>query len=134
MVQVLDAGAMIAYLSGEAGGAVVNEILNDPSNFCLAHAVSLCEVFYEFFRSQGEAAAQAAITALYGAGVQSREDMDPEFWQTVGRLKVSPGRISLADCFLLALALRTGGEVVTADHHEFDRLVPLGLCPIRFIR
>jgi hypothetical protein len=26
------------------------------------------------------------------------------------------------------------GEVITADHREFDPLVPLGLCPIRFIR
>ena len=34
----------------------------------------------------------------------------------------------------IALAKQLAGEVVTSDHHEFDALVPLGLCPIRFIR
>lgn len=59
--------------------------------------------------------------------------MDRDFWQLVGQLKVNPGKISLADCFVLALAIRTGGTLVTADH-EFDAIVPLGLCPILFFR
>ncbi len=60
--------------------------------------------------------------------------MDTAFWQLAGQLKVNPGKISLADCFALALTIRTGGTLVTADHHEFDVIVPLGLCPILFIR
>jgi predicted nucleic acid-binding protein len=59
--------------------------------------------------------------------------MSAPFWQLVGQLKVNPGKISLADCFVLALAIDTGGTLVTADH-EFDPIVPLGLCPILFIR
>ena len=61
-------------------------------------------------------------------------DMDEAFWKLIGQLKVSPGKVSLADCFALALAVRAGGTLVTADHHEMDRIVPLGLCPILFIR
>lgn len=49
-------------------------------------------------------------------------------------MKVNPGKISLADCFAPALAIRTGGTLVTSDHHEFDAIVPLGLCPTLFIR
>lgn len=56
------------------------------------------------------------------------------FWQDAGRLKAQLMRVSLADCYCLALARRTGGDVPTADHHEFDALVPRGICPIRFIR
>jgi predicted nucleic acid-binding protein len=46
---------------------------------------------------------------------------------------VSPGKLSLADCFALALAVRTGGTLVTSDH-EFDPVAALGLCPVLFIR
>jgi PIN domain nuclease of toxin-antitoxin system len=134
MFEIIDATAMIAYLRGEPGGTEVNSLLMDPSNTCYAHAVNLCEVYYEFLRSEGESKARTVLTDVYNSGVQPRDDMDPAFWQSVGQLKVSPGKISLADCFLPALAIRLGGEVVTADHHEFDRLVPLNLCPIRFIR
>jgi predicted nucleic acid-binding protein len=48
-------------------------------------------------------------------------------------LKVS-ARISLADCFGIALARRVGGELVTSDHHEIDPILPLRLCPLQFIR
>jgi predicted nucleic acid-binding protein len=54
--------------------------------------------------------------------------MDPR-WSVQAR-----GRISLADCFALALAERVGGTLVTSDHHEFDPIVPLAICPILFIR
>lgn len=60
--------------------------------------------------------------------------MDEPFWQQAGKLKVNPGKISLADCFALALAIRSGATLVTSDHHEFDRIDALDICPILFIR
>jgi len=42
--------------------------------------------------------------------------------------------VALPDAFCLALARRLGGTLVTTDHAEFDPLVPLAYCPIRFIR
>ena len=59
--------------------------------------------------------------------------MDREFWERVGAHKAR-GQIALGDCFCLALAETLGGQVVTSDHREFDPLVPLGICPITFIR
>ena len=55
------------------------------------------------------------------------------YWQRVGGHK-SRGGISLPDCFCIALAEELSAEVVTTDHGEFDRLVPLGIVPIKFIR
>ncbi len=95
---------------------------------------SLCEVYYDALRVGGESAGDEAVDKTDRLGIEIGEDMDEAFWKLIGRLKVNPGRISLADCFALALAIRTGGTLVTADHHEFDRLVPLNLCPILFIR
>jgi predicted nucleic acid-binding protein len=60
--------------------------------------------------------------------------MDPDFWQTAGTHKAALRRISLADCFCLSLAIRVGGEVVTADRREFEPVQQQEICPIRFIR
>ena len=124
---------MVAYLAGEPGALVVDTLLNDAKALCYAHSVNLCEVFYDSLRTTDEHQARQALEDLYSAGVIERRDLSRSFWQSVGKLKAR-GRISLADCFGLALAQHLGGEIVTSDHHEFDPLVPLGIVPIRFIR
>ncbi len=101
MVKVLDSGAMLAFLRDEPGGAVTEALFLDPTTLCVAHAVNLCEVFYDFLRTSGEVAAQKAIADLLIIGLQIQEDMDAEFWQSVGRLKVNPGRIAPERCRLL---------------------------------
>jgi PIN domain nuclease of toxin-antitoxin system len=134
MTTVLDASALIAFLAMEQGALVVRQALRDTSSVCYAHAVNLCEVYYHVARIRDLPTAARASQLLAAAGVIVREDMDSVFWQDAGQLKAMLARVSLADCFCLALARRTGGEVLTADHHEFDALVPQGICPIRFIR
>lgn len=124
---------MVAYLNGEPGAAVVAALLADPDNFCYAHAINLCEVYYGAIRATDELTARRAIAALYNDGVILRQDMSQRFWQSVGQLKAK-GRISIPDCFCIVLAQQLGGGVVTSDHHEFDPLVPLGIVPITFIR
>jgi PIN domain nuclease of toxin-antitoxin system len=134
MIYVLDASAMVALLRDEAGADVVDSTLSNTSNTCFAHAINLCEVYYDAIRERGEATALALIADLCDAGVQPREDLDPDFWQEVGRYKAAHRRVSLADCCGIVLTRRVNGEILTADHHEFDHIVPLELCPIRFIR
>lgn len=133
-LHVMDACALNAYLRGEPGEDVVEDILLDSDNVNLVHAVNLCEVYYDTLRDSDLTTAEQAVERIYGWGIVLRPDMDPAFWQLVGRLKVDPGKLSLADCFALALAITTGATLVTSDHHEFDPIVPLGLCPILFIR
>jgi uncharacterized protein with PIN domain len=133
-IEVMDAGAMLAYLKAEDGAPIVIGLLLDPNTLCIAHAVNVCEVFYDLFRSGGEDRAQEGLRRLAAAKVKIRADMDADFWQDIGRMKGGLARIALADCFGIALARRTGGEFVTSDHHELDRIVPLNLCPIRFFR
>lgn len=133
MVRVMDAGPMIAYLQSEPGGDVVQAMLADADTICYAHVVNLCEVYYHFLKNFDEAAAELALSTLFADGIILRRDISQGFWKRVGLLKAR-GRISLADCFCIALSQITGGEVVTTDHDEFDPLVPLGICPIRFIR
>lgn len=133
MIYVLDACAMLAYLRGEPGAEVVDGLLGTPGATCMAHAINLCEVYYNLLRQAGPVLADQAICDLGAAGIEECGDFDPPFWRSVGGIK-SSGRISVADSFCLALAKRVNGEVVTSDRHEFEAWVPRRLCPIIFIR
>jgi len=129
----LDASAMVAYLEGEEGEVLVANLLSDPTAICYAHSINLCEVFYNANRQSGILTAKMAIKLLYTDGVIERRDMSRRFWQRVGGHK-SRGRISLPDCFCLSLAEELSATAVTADRHEFERLIPLNIRPILFIR
>ena len=132
-IHVLDASAMVAYLTGEPGEKVVAALLTDPAATCYAHTLNLCEVYYGAIRKTDVKRARQTILNLRTDGVIERQDINRHFWQRVGELKAR-GRISLPDCFCISLAQELGGEVVTSDHGEFDPLVPLGIVPINFIR
>jgi uncharacterized protein with PIN domain len=134
VIYILDASAIIAYLRGEPGADAVSAILVDPSHDCLVHALNLCEVYYDFYRANGETAARDAMHDMFALGVQLRSDLAIEFWQRAGAIKATLRRISLADCFAVALAQFVGGTVLTSDHHEFESLAARGICAVAFIR
>ena len=134
MIFVLDASAMIAYLRDEPGAARVSEALLDPDSQCIAHVLNWCEVFYDFHRASGPKDALGAVKDLARVGVAENADIGTEFWQAVGALKATHRRVSLADCFAVALANKLGATVLTADHHEFDALAARGVCAVGFIR
>jgi PIN domain nuclease of toxin-antitoxin system len=125
---------MIAYLENEPGGSVVEAVLLDPAHVCTAHAVNLCEVYYDVLRNFDPATADEAIQTLKDAGIEAREDMDENFWKDIGFLKVTYPPLAIGDCFCLALARRLGTTVVTADHREMDKVAAAGIIPILFIR
>jgi len=125
---------MIAYLRDEPGGDQVESYLSDKNNPCMAHAINLCEVYYDFLRAKDENTAQAAIADLTAMGLIGRDDMDARLWQEAGKYKAMIKKISLADCFAMALANRLQAELVTSDHHEFDPIAQSGICAINFIR
>jgi len=134
MNAVMDAGALLALLKHERGGAYVAELLERPGVTHYVHAANACEVYYDLFRQDGENGAEHGIDLLVATGITFRDDMDPDFWRQAGIYKARFKRISLADCFGLALAARLGGEFVTTDHHEMDDIAQQGVCPIRFVR
>jgi len=133
VIYVLDACAMIAYLNNEPGADVVEAALVDPANQCLAHAINLCEVFYQFHRAGGAQAAADAISDLRQMNVIERGDLDEGFWTEAGKLKAQY-RASIADFCAITLTNRVGGTLLTSDHHELDAIAAAGVCSITFIR
>jgi PIN domain nuclease of toxin-antitoxin system len=129
---VLDACALIAFIRSEDGAEMVEQRLIEGG--CVAHVLNLCEVYYDCIRRDGETRANAILTDLHDAGVSARSDIDEDFWKDVGRIKADVARISIADCFAVALARRAGLPVLTSDHHEFDRILERGLCGVQFLR
>jgi hypothetical protein len=60
--------------------------------------------------------------------------MDPQFWQEAGKYKATIKKVSLADCFAMALTNRMQADLYTSDHHEFDPIAASGICSVKFIR
>lgn len=133
MTFVFDSSSLIAFLWNEDGADVVENLLIDSKNSCMAHAINLCEIYYDLVRRAGELAAQNTSRMLASI-LKVREDLDPALWQQAGRYKAELRHVSLADCFCLALAKRVSGTVVSTDHHEFDTVAEQGIVPIKFIR
>ena len=130
MIYILDASAMIAFLRDETGAEVVSAALTDADSNSVAHALNMCEVYYDFHRASGESVADNAIEDLENLGVQVSEVLTGK----AAEIKSIHRRVSLADCFALTLAASLDAELLTADHHELDALVKYGICRIRFIR
>ena len=98
------------------------------------HSLNLCEVYYDFFRAADEISAENAVQDILLLGVYERDDMTPDFWRSVGKLKAEHRRVSLADCCALALAGRLGAVLLSADRHELEPHSRSSVCPVEFIR
>jgi len=134
MKVILDACAVIALVKDELGADVVEAYLLNDDHECMIHSINLCEVYYGFFRTEGEPFAQGIIQRLQQAKISVRSDLTMEFWQQVGKYKAIITRISLADCFALTLANWENGVLLTSDRKEFEPIINFGFCTIEFIR
>lgn len=133
MIRVFDASALIAYLRAEPGGEIVNDVITHPTSVCFAHAINLCEVYYDAVRVGGVAMAEGSLRDLFDLGIIERADFDSEFWKEVALLKAE-FHASLADFCGVVLTNRLRGVFLTADHKDFDELPTERICRIKFIR
>ena len=133
-VFVFDACALIALLEDEPGAKVVEDLLQEPVNQCLVHAISVCEVYYDLCRRGDTEDAETLESLLAEFDLEIIDAMPSNLWRTAGKIKAEWRRVSLADCIALALTIRESGTLVTSDHHELDILAKAEVCRIRFIR
>ena len=135
MICVLDACALLSLIKNEDGATTVRQALESEENVSLVHAVNLCEVYYDCLRCYGKGPTENLLAMLVEAGLTIRNDMDNDFWKAAGALKAR-GRISLADCFAVALTVREDAVLLTSDRHEFEPLLATQGFPakVQFIR
>lgn len=132
--KIFDACAILAWLLGEEGADKVSACLADPANRCLVSIINACEVYYDLRRRGEESDAEELDRLLLVAGFKLVSEFPSSLWKQAGKLKAELRRVSLADCFALALAIQETGELITSDHHELDPVAARGLVPIIFIR
>lgn len=95
--------------------------------------INLCEVYYGFYKVEGQDKAEAVIESIFQLPVEFVEDISLDFIKIVGKFK-GTNRIFLADAFVLALAEKMSGKVVTTDHGEFDPIDKKGEIQFFWIR
>jgi len=120
-VFILDACALLAVARNEEGASVVVEAYRNASSGkarILMNRVNLLEVYYDFYRYKGKEYADSFVWKVKQSVIQICE-FDEAIFEEAGRLKASY-KISLADSIALAQTVISGGELLTADHHEFD--------------
>ena len=133
---VLDACALLALLRNEQGADVVAVALNGANNgeaILTMHRVNLLEVFYDLYRSVGKEKAEQILSEITKRPININAEITDEIFKEAGRLKASY-KISLADSFALAQTIAFDGELLTADHHEFDLIEERENIRFRWIR
>ena len=133
---VLDACAMLAVLSDEPGADVVEEIYEKATlgeAILAMNKLNLLEVYYDLIRVYGKERANRFYNEVRHLPIRIYQEITDEVFTEAGQLKASY-KISLADSIALAQAIALGGELLTADHHEFDAIQGSGAVRFRWIR
>jgi predicted nucleic acid-binding protein len=129
---VLDACAVIAYLSNETGLDKVEDLFFRAERGEISlymHNLNLLEVYYGVRRAYGTEQAAKTLNDLNVLPISFVPGIGGVPFIEAGRLK-SSHKMSLADAVLLGEALTRNALVVTSDHHELDVIETTE--PIRF--
>ena len=119
---IMDACALIAFLLDEQGAETVTTILKSASEGkteIRMNSINLLEIYYDLYRNVGKVKADRTLLMIKKLPIMIQSNLSDESFNEAGRLKASY-RISLADAIALAETSVTEGELLTADHHEFD--------------
>ncbi len=119
---LLDACAVIAYLSDEEGAGKIEGLLwesDQRSKVLFLHEVNLLEVYYGVYRDEGEQLAEETYNTVVNLPIKIVAGLKKSVFKEAGRLKAIY-RVSLADSIALAEAKVRRIPLVTCDHHEFD--------------
>lgn len=117
---LLDACALIAFFNKEEGADVVESLFENEEEIFVS-IVNVYEVYYDACRADGEEKAKELLADIEKLPLQIIRNIDKEVIIKAARFKVDFS-ISLADSIALGLGKQLDANVVTADHHEFDRI------------
>lgn len=133
ITHVLDTSTLIVFLREETGHERFVELLRRDENYFAMHIVNLEELYYVFWRSDGENKADEAWSKTTEMPIRIINSPNESFVKRVGRWKATQ-RISYADAFALATAEEHGVSLVTADHREFDSIERAGRLKFYWLR
>ena len=121
---ILDACALIAYFKKEPGSDIVLQFFEQANIEHISlfmHRVNLLEVYYGFYRDDGRRKAEAVLKDSLSLPIMFVDDLEERLFREAGRLKAAYD-ISFADSFALSLASILKEPLITADHHDFEKI------------
>ena len=133
ITHVLDTSALIVYLREEPGHERFVELLRRDEICFAMHIVNLGELYYVFWRSDGETKAEEAWSKTTEMPIQIVNSLSESFVKRVGRWKATQN-ISYADAFALATAEEHGVSLVAPHQKDFDTIDSAGLLKFYWLR
>jgi len=117
---VLDAYAMLSYLTKESGHAKVKDLLASEDAVIVINSINLGEVFYILARARGIRAAEHFLSIILPSLPITVLENSIEDVIEAARIKAKH-TLSFADCFAAATAIREHAPLVTGDP-EFKKI------------
>ena len=133
---VFDACALIAFLNDEVGSDIVEKLLEKAisgKTDLIMNKINLLEIYYGVYRDDGVESAESVLQTIKKLPIQIIHSMSDEVFIEAGMLKAKH-KISLTDSIAVAEANIRKSPLVTADHHELDRLEELKAFKAYWIR
>ena len=133
---VLDACTLIAFLNDEVGSYLVEELLQKAKYGkieLVINKINLLEIYYDIYRDCDHETASSVMQAIKQMPIQIISSLSDEVFFEAGHLKAGY-KISLADSIALAESITREAALVTADHHELDKLEQLEIFKAFWIR
>lgn len=111
---VLDACAVIAMLTSEPGGDVVEMMIADHRGRAFMHSINVFEVAYKLMKKNYPLKTAWAMSRPFGVAPIRNCDPSPLTYRA-SDIKTQYQHLSLGDCFALALAESLNAEFITSD-------------------
>jgi predicted nucleic acid-binding protein len=111
---ILDAYALLAYLTKESGHARVKDLLASEDTVIIINSINLGEVFYILARSRSIRAAEHFLSVILPSLPITVLENSTEDVISAARIKARHA-LSFADCFAAATAIRERAPLVTGD-------------------
>jgi ribonuclease VapC len=111
---VLDAYALLAYLTKESGHARVKDLLASEEAVIVINSINLGEVFYILARALSIRAAEHFLGVILPSLPITVLENSVEDVIGAARIKAKHA-LSFADCFAAVAAIRQGASLVTGD-------------------
>ena len=121
---ILDACALIAFLSGEKGAAAVKDILQKAINgdiILKINQINLLEVYYHSINVYNQKTANEILEEIKEYPIEIINGLYSNVFQEAGRIK-SKYKISLGDSIAIAECIISNGTLVTSDYKDFEKI------------
>jgi predicted nucleic acid-binding protein len=122
-VYVLDACALLAVIKDEPRTHSIDLAYKEAENGearIVINRVNLLEVYYGLIYEFGVEIADKLLSEITGSVIEIT-DLNQKSLVEAGRIKTTY-KLSLADAIALAETSVSGGVLLTADHHEMDKV------------